>query len=89
VETGLLTLEGTENGHQTYAHPVRRAGKKTKSIALNGGLNCSLGRSCKVQLTHENIWRKIIKRNEKFVLKPTFYLKWEKIRISAVNEDSL
>ena len=42
--------------------------------------------TCKMHLTHEIIWRKIIKRNGKFVLKPTFYLKWEKIRIPAVNE---
>jgi len=27
VETGLLTLEGTENGHKTCVHPVRRAGE--------------------------------------------------------------
>ena len=42
-----------------------------------------------MHLTHEIIRRETIKRNGKFVLKPTFYLKWEKIRIPAVNEDSL
>jgi hypothetical protein len=63
--------------------------EKAKHITLSVGLNCSLWSSCKMHLTHEIIWRKIIKRNGKFVLKPTFYLKWEKIRIPAVKENSL
>jgi hypothetical protein len=84
VETGLLTLEGMGT---KYVYILCGELEKAKRINLSGGLNYSPRRSCKMHLTREIIWRKTIKQNGKLVLRPTFYLKWEKIRMPAVNNN--